>query len=538
MQPYDIIVIGSGMGGLTFASLMAQMAHKRVLVLEHHFKLGGFTHTFTRKGYTWDVGLHYVGGMNKGTSSRTMCDFVTHSAVKWHKLPGAFEQFVYPDFTFVVTDDPKEYLHDLIQQFPAEETGLRRYFRDVRHVANWCAMETWSWSSPGWLAWPLRLATMRQRTLALMTTKHYLDQRFADERLKALLTSQWGDYGLPPDQSAFAIHALVANSYLQGAWYPEGSAKTIASSMVPIIEEAGGTCLVNHDVVEILVENGSAKGVRVLEKRGKQVEEKTLLAPLVVSDVGAYSTLTKLLPEQVQLPWRLREDLEDMPKGNAPVILFVGLKESPVRLGFHGENHWIFSGYDHDDPQANGLQDGQAMSAYLSFPSLKDPSATQHTAEIISSVDYQTFFQWQNTTWKHRGEAYEHLKADIGEALLSLVERHYPGFRELVAYQEVATPLTFEGFAEQYHEGIYGLPATPERFRRRWFGAQTPVRGLLLTGTDVCSLGIEGAMMGGAFTAGYALGPLGFLRVMSRAQVYSRTLHVKPVPALSRKIVG
>jgi len=149
--------------------------------------------------------------------------------------------------------------------------------------------------------------------MALRTTKEYLDQRFQDERLKALLTSQWGDYGLPPDQSAFAIHALVANSYLQGAWYPEGSAKTITSSIVPIIEEAGGTCLVNHDVVEILVENGTARGVRVLEKRGKKVEEKTFLAPLVVSDVGAYSTFTKLLPEQVQLPLRLREDLEHLP---------------------------------------------------------------------------------------------------------------------------------------------------------------------------------------------------------------------------------
>jgi all-trans-retinol 13,14-reductase len=374
---------------------------------------------------------------------------------------------------------------------------------------------------------------MSQRTQALMTTRQYLNQRFQDERLKALLTSQWGDYGLPPGQSAFAIHALVANSYLQGAWYPEGSAKTIASSIVPIIEEAGGTCLVNHDVVEILVENGTARGVRVLEKRGKKVEEKTFLAPLVVSDVGAYSTFTKLLPEQVQLPLRLREDLEHMPKGNTPVILFLGLKESPVRLGFQGENHWIFSGYDHDDAQTNGLQNDQAMSAYLSFPSLKDPRATQHTAEIISSVDPQTFLQWQNTAWKHRGEAYEHLKADIGEALLSLVEKHYPGFRDMVAYQEVATPLTFESFAEQYHEGIYGLPATPEKFRRRWFGAQTPVRGLLLTGTDVCSLGIEGAMMGGAFTAGYALGPLGFLRVTSTAQVYSRTMPVTPVPALS-----
>jgi all-trans-retinol 13,14-reductase len=268
------------------------------------------------------------------------------------------------------------------------------------------------------------------------------------------------------------------------------------------------------------------------------VEEKTFLAPLVVSDVGAYSTFTRLLPEQVHLPSRFREDLEQMPKGNAPVILFLGLKESPVRLGFQGENHWIFSGYDHDNPQANGLRDDQAMSAYLSFPSLKDPRATQHTAEIISSVDYQTFCQWQNTTWKHRGEAYEQLKADIGEALLGLVERQYPGFRDMVAYQEVATPLTFEGFTEHYHEGIYGLPATPERFRRRWFGAQTPVRGLLLTGTDVCSLGIEGAMMGGVFTAGYALGPLGFLHIMSTAQVYRRTMHVTPVPTLLQSDSG
>jgi len=291
-------------------------------------------------------------------------------------------------------------------------------------------------------------------------------------------------------------------------------------------------------VVEILVENGTARGVRVLEKRGKNVEEKTFFAPLIVSDVGAYSTLTRLLPEQVRLPAHLRENLEHMSTGSTTVTLFLGLKESPIRLGFQGENHWIFSSYHHDDPQAHGLQSGKATSAYLSFPSLKDPRATQHTAEIISWVDYQTFSHWQNTTWKHRGEEYEQLKANISEALLTLVEQQYPGFRELVAYQEVATPLTVEGFTEHDHGAIYGLPATPERFQRRWFGAPTPVSRLLLTGADVCSPGIVGAMMGGAFAAGYALGPLGFLRVMRTARAYSRTAQLKPAPALRSRGSG
>jgi len=531
-QPYDMIVIGSGMGGLTCASVIAQLAHKRVLVLERDFKPGGFTQTFTRRGYTWDVGLHYVGQMAEGEQLRSLFDFITHRGVTWQKLPTRFETFVYPDFTFTVADDPGQYLHDLIQRFPAEEPGLRRYFHDLKRVANWYGREIWSWSAPAWLAWPMQLAQMRLRTLALMTTKEYLDRRFHDERLKALLASQWGDYGLPPAQSAFAIHALVTESYLQGAWYPEGGAKTIAESIVPIVEEAGGTCLVNHEVVEILVENGSARGVRARATRGKKAEEKTFLAPLVVSDAGANATFTRLLPEGVRIA--SRKALEAFPAGTTAVTLYLGLKESPVRLGFHGENHWIFSSYNHDDQEANGLWDGKAMSAYLSFPSLKDPRATQHTAEIIVPVDYQNFSQWQHTTWMHRGADYEACKASISAALLDLVEQHYPGFRDLVAYQELSTPLTVESFTGHRGGGQYGLLATPERLRRHWFGAQTPVKGLLLTGADACSLGIVGAMMGGVFAAGAVLGPGGFMRIMAAAQAYDRTRRAEAAGALPR----
>ena len=62
---FDAIVIGSGIGGLTAASLLARHAGQRVLVLERHYTAGGFTHTFHRPGYEWDVGVHYIGQVNR-----------------------------------------------------------------------------------------------------------------------------------------------------------------------------------------------------------------------------------------------------------------------------------------------------------------------------------------------------------------------------------------------------------------------------------------------------------------------------------------
>ena len=69
---FDVIMIGSGMGALTTASILAQIGKKRVLLLERHFKPGGFTHSFRRKKYEWDVGVHYVGQMQPGSMARRM----------------------------------------------------------------------------------------------------------------------------------------------------------------------------------------------------------------------------------------------------------------------------------------------------------------------------------------------------------------------------------------------------------------------------------------------------------------------------------
>lgn len=515
-QQFDVIVIGSGIGGLTVAALRSKLDRKRVLVLEQHFTAGGFTHTFERKRkFHWDVGLHYVGDMGKGGTGKAVFDYLTNGNLHWHKMPDPFEKFVYPDFTFEVYADPKRYQADLIQRFPRERAAIRRYFSDVQKAAFWFGAHSMLELFPVWLHPLLRRMIRYFGAIARQTTQHYLDRNFQDPHLKALLASQWGDYGLPPSQSCFGIHGVIVTHYFQGGWYPVGGSKAIAQTMIPTIEQAGGTVITQRRVTEILVESGTAVGVKAQNTAHPQADLETYYAPIVVSDAGAFNTYLKLIPPNY--PLTERQEIQAFPKGNSMLTVYLGLKESPQQLGFQGENHWIYTTYNHDaiaqDPPIPS--DGLPKFCYLSFPSLKDPLAQGHTAEIIAHVDYDFFSQWQDRPWRRRGDDYSELKAQITQALIQLVENHYPGFGDLIEYAELSTPLTVEHFDASDRGAIYGIPCIPARFDRAWIGARTSIKNLYLTGADASSLGIMGAMMGGVKTAGILNGGFGFFKIMA-----------------------
>jgi len=517
-EQWDAIVIGSGMGGLTTASLLAQLQGKRVLVLERHFKLGGFTHAFRRGAWEWDVGLHYVGGMQDGGELRRMMDLVTGGEVRWNPMPDRFERFVYPELEIEVPSHPAGFQEVLASRFPAERDALRAYFADLRRVVGWATRHFAGAIVPRPVA---ALLDLPGRSLALQTTGAYLARRFRDPLLRAVLCSQWGDYGLPPAQSAFAMHAIVAHHYLHGASYPEGGAGRIAQAVATRVEAAGGALRVNHEVEEILVEGGAAVGVRV--RPGKGAEPVEHRAPLVFSGAGADLTFTRLLPPA------LREAAAPPAAGTSAVTLYLGLSRSPEEVGLRGENTWFFARADHDRlwAERNLLLEGRVGAAYLSTPSLKDPAARAHTAEVITHMDIEPLAAWRDAPWRRRGQDYQALKERITGALLDTVERRYPGFRALVAHAELSTPLTLEHFGGQRRGLFYGIPATPERFRSRRCGVRTPVKNLYLTGADAASLGIGGALMGGVLSAALTMGPLG----MRRIQVAARR---EPKPLLTR----
>ncbi len=509
---YDAIVIGSGIGGLTTAVLLTKIFKKKVLVLEQHFIAGGQTHEFKRvkngKKFHWDVGVHYIGEMEKGLKYRKIFDFITDNKLQWNKMPHYFEKFIYPDFTFKQPSNPKEFEADLINKFSEEKEGIIQYFKDIRIATGWFQKDISSKTMPSLIRFIIRFFNNKKADLALSTTKNYLDKNFKSEKIKALLTSIWGDYGVPPDKSAFVMHAMVVRSYWYGGYYPVGGASSFAKFMVPIIEEGGGKILTATNVEKIIIKNNKAIGVKV-NKRGKQEE---FFAEDIISNAGAYNTYFKLIGKEIDIPFR--EEIKKAQSSLSSNTLYLGLKESPEKLGIKGENHWLFSSYDHSKVFGEIKMSQQIISAFVSFPSMKNPKAETHTAEIINFSHFENMHKWVDTKWMKRGKDYEKFKEEYAKKLLEFAEKSIPGLSALVDYSELSTPLTLEHFTKWKNGSFYGIPVTPERYKYKWITPKTPVKNLYLTGTDAATLGVIGGMMGGLLSTSVIIGGMSMMKIM------------------------
>lgn len=523
---YDAIVIGSGIGGLTTAGLLARVAGKRVLVLEQHTEPGGLTHAFRRDGASWDVGVHYIGQLGPGSQVRAYFDYLSGGELEWNRMPEDYDRFVYPGLDLRASSDPEHYERSLIEAFPAEARAIRRYFKDVRRTAAWTTLGFAQQMVPRPAAPLLGLLQRLTGRTATGTTKAYLDARVRSPALRAVLASQWGDYGLPPSRSAFAAHAMIVSHYLGGGWFPEGGSARIARTFEKGIEQAGGAVRVAQEVTQILIEDGAAAGVRVLDRRGPDARERTYRAPVVVSAAGAAATLSRLLPVDGAIGRATapaRRAIARLGTGMSAVTVFLRLREDPRSIGVDGGNVWVSRDLDHEaggdgqpdpDARAAALLAGRPDSVFVSFPSIKSGRGP-HTAEIIAFSGAGAFRPWADRPQGGRGAEYSALKERIASGMLALAETAVPGLSELVEYTEVSTPLTFEHYTAHPAGAFYGMPATPQRYKSRPLGPRTAVPGLLLSGQDAGSLGIAGAMMGGVAAACQALGPRGLPMIAS-----------------------
>ena len=501
---WDAIVIGSGIGGLTTAALLSKYASKRVLVLERHYTAGGYTHSFNRPGYSWDVGVHYIGDLqDRASPLRTAFDHLTDRQIEWAPMPDIYDRVILGARTFEFPTGLERLRARLKDYFPNEAGAIDGYLVAVQSAQKASSLYFAEKAIPRPAA---RLAGRFMRApflrWASQSTLEVLHRFTRNEELITVLTAQWGDYGLPPSQSSFGIHAIVAAHYFNGASYPVGGASRIAETIAPAIERNGGKVVVSAEVQEIIVQNGRATGVRMADGREFQ-------ADLVISDAGARNTFQRL----VHAPQPILKDLERVPGSLAHLSLYIGLKQSARDLGLSGTNLWIYPSIDHDANFARFLHDPSAPFpvVYVSFPSAKDPEFEHNhpgraTLEAVVFVPYDWFTRWEDSRWKRRDAEYDAFKQSLAARIQREVERNVPAVAGKIDHAELSTPLTTRHFMNYQQGEAYGLAATPERFRLRSLTPQTSVRNLFLTGQDVASLGVAGALFGGVMSASAILG--------------------------------
>jgi all-trans-retinol 13,14-reductase len=505
---WDAIVIGSGIGGLTAAALLAKHASKKVLVLERHYTAGGYTHSFRRPGYSWDVGVHYIGDVQDPASPlRAAFDYLTDGQLEWAPMPDVYDRISMGGRTYEFPTGRERLRARLKEYFPNEASAIDRYLAAVQSAQKASGLYFAEKAIPRTAA---RLAggIMRAPFLrwASQSTLDVLRRFTQNEELIAVLTAQWGDYGLPPAQSSFGIHAIVAAHYFNGASYPVGGAVRIAETITPVIERNGGNVVVSADVQEVIIQNGKATGVRMADGR-------EFRSDLVISDAGARNTFQHL----VRQPQPILKDLELVPGSLAHLSLYLGIKQSARDLGLSGTNLWIYpssnnGACDHDANFARFLDDSSAPFpvVYISFPSAKDPEFEQNhpgraTMEAVVFAPYQWFAGWEDSRWKHRASDYDAFKQGLADRIQREVERNVPAVAGKIDHAELSTPLTTRHFMNYQQGEAYGLAATPERFRLRSLTPQTSIRNLYLTGQDVSTLGVAGALFGGVMTASAVL---------------------------------
>ncbi|WP_394849274.1 NAD(P)/FAD-dependent oxidoreductase [Pendulispora brunnea] len=500
MTNYDAIVIGSGIGGLGTAALLARHG-KKVLVLERHYVAGGLTHTFRRRQFEWDVGVHYLGQVHDPEHPlRRAFDYVTGGKLEWAQMGAVYDCMIFDDARFDFRTGAETLKSDLAEAFPGEARAIASYFEAVRRAARSAERFFLQRIVPRWLGWLLHpvLGLPFQR-YAGRTTLSMLRSWTQNERLIGVLTGQWGNYGLPPERSSFGMHALVADYYLEGASYPVGGASRLASTIVPIIEASQGEVRTSTPVANILVRDGRAIGVRTED--GEEI-----LAPCIVSNAGVETTLRKLLPATP--PTHAGEAFPAHSTGH--IALYLGLSGTASELGLGASNLWVHAGYDHDATARAFQRDPQAPFplVYINSPSAKDPDWERRhpgisTLVAIVPASFAPFARWIGTRWAKRGREYEDYKAWLAERLLAIVCRELPGVKGRIRHQELSTPLSTMHFTGQ--AAMYGFEHSPERFRARWLRPASPTPGLFFVGQDVVTVGVGASLMSGVLASSVIL---------------------------------
>ncbi|WP_437677634.1 phytoene desaturase family protein [Sorangium sp. So ce131] len=498
MKHADTVVIGSGSGGLTAALALAR-AGQKVIVVEQHYLPGGWTHSFSLDGYLFSPGVHYIGGLGPGGAVRRLYEGLGVSRdLEFCELnPDGFDHLLIGKERFDVPKGFERFFDRLVERFPREAAGLKRYFRVLRGLNDELARMDTMLEFPRILLAPFRSPTLLR--WGICTQEDLLDATIRDPMLRAILSAQSGDHGLPPSRVSLPLHASVMSHYFDGGYYPRGGAKRIPLAMIKALRRLGGEVRMRARVKRILVERGRAAGV---ELEGGEI----LGAGNVVSNADPAITYGELLPPELTV--RERRKLERMEYSVSLLSVFCAVDMDLRSMGYDSGNYWWYRTadvgriYERTEYQ---LPRGEVDGLFLTITTLKDPGhptrGDHHTIEMFTLVPHGPFNRWEGSSTGERGADYEKLKAALGDQLIAAAENVIPGISRAIVFRSVATPLTNDFYCASHRGAAYGTSKTPWQVGPLSFSIGTKIPGLYQCGASTLSHGVAGAAMSGLLAA-------------------------------------
>ncbi|MGD8190925.1 phytoene desaturase family protein [Brevibacillus ginsengisoli] len=481
---YDVIVIGSGMGGLTAAVELASQG-ARVLVLEQHYLLGGACTTYTRKGgYLFDAGVESISGLGE----RGPVHHFLRKHNLWDRLVWLRNQyeFQYQGKVFVIPTSWEAWRDQLIERYPHEGKGLKGFFMTCKKAYEQMyysfAPDRVTPYEPQSLAEKLAYPIKHPQFFRWMkrTWGELLQNFVQDPGLHAqlsMLTGYVGDAG--KDTPAASMLALMGY-FIDGGFRPQGGSGELAKQLVQKLREYGGEAKIHVDVKSILIENNRIIGVE--SNRGR------FEAPIVISNVDPRVTYEQLIDPN-HLPPQILANAQALQPSMSLYIWSAALTRPFVsdRLTF----------VHLDTPVELPLNNLRVTSYTYQSASAVDstlvPEGAGSVAINLRAKPLATHYRAMSE------DQYQACKKELDDFCRTLIAQIDPDTASSILFSEVSTPKTVQHFMRTYEGSIYSSKINKSI---QFPNITTPINGLFLTGAGVgYGPGIEAVVITGAATA-------------------------------------
>lgn len=438
---YDVIVIGSGIGGLVTATQLTAKGAK-VLVLESYVIPGGSSGYFSHAGYTFDVGASMIFGFGERGTTNLLTRALAAVDMKIETIPDPVQiHYHLPNNLEVkVHREYDQFLQELTAKFPQEKVGIKKFYDECWRVFNCLnSMDLLSLEEPGYLT-----RVFFQHPLSCLGLVKYLPLNVGDiarkyitdpDLLKFIDIECYCWSVVPADLTPMINAGMVfSDRHYGGINYPKGGVGQIAVKLVEGLEKTGGKILYQSKVKEIIMENGRAVGVRLTNGQVYQAKR-------IVSNATRWDTFGKLISEDnipaKELKWRKRYE-----KSPSFLSLHLGVKAEVLKAGTEC-HHIILDNWENMEKSQETI--------FVSIPTLLDPDLAPAGYHIIHTFTPSWLSEWQGLS----PADYEAKKEMAAGKLLDRLEKIFPGLDAGLDYMEIGTPRSHRRFLNR-QDGTYG----------------------------------------------------------------------------------